>query len=360
LNIRIVPSCVYDGQENAVPAVLYSRFVADNLRARLLRQAHFTGTMRSFFRERGYVEVDTPTLSPFLIPEPSIEVFQTSFHSASGRELPLWLIPSPELWMKRLLAAGSGNIFQISRSFRNGDFGGPIHNPEFRLLECYTMNAGYLDSIPVVEDLFSRLLRDQTPGLARDSLSPPFRRLTMEDAFRRHAGIELAECLDARSMREAGIRAGAAMPPDPTWEEAFHIAFLTLVEPFLPRDRPLVLTDYPALVPTTARRRPGTPWCERWELYVDGVEIANCYTEETDPRALRTLIEEEGARKMSSRVTHTVDTGLAEIFPPGFPACSGVALGVDRLEMVFQGEKELGGVIFFSLSSILPPQSETG
>ena len=340
--------------------MLYSPFVADNLRARLFRQAQFTRTVRSFFQERGYLEVDTPTLSPFLIPEPSIEVFQTSFHSAGGGERPLWLIPSPELWMKRLLAAGSGNIFQISRSFRNGDFGGPLHNPEFRLLECYTMNAGYLDSIPIIEDLFSRLLQDQPRGPARDRLTPPFTRLTMDGAFRRHAGIELAGCVDARSMREAGIRAGAAMPPDPTWEEAFHIAFLTLVEPCLPRERPLVLTDYPVLVPTTARRRPGTPWCERWELYVDGVEIANCYTEETDPQALRKLLEEEGTRKMSSRVTHAVDAGLAGLFPPGFPACSGVALGVDRLEMVFQGEKTLGGVILFPLSSILPPQSETG
>jgi lysyl-tRNA synthetase class 2 len=363
LNIRIVPSCVYDGEKTAGvrrDPMLYSPFVADNLRARLQRQAQFIRTLRAFFEERGYLEVDTPTLSPVLIPEPSIEVFQTSFRPARGGEIPLWLIPSPELWMKRLLAAGSGNIFQVSRCFRNGDFGGPHHNPEFRLLECYTIDAGSLDSIPLIEGLFSRLVLQAPPGPHLERLAPPFSRLTMEEAFRHYAGIELAKCRDARAMKEAGIRSGAAMPPDPTWEEAFHIAFLTLVEPHLPRARPLVLTDYPSLIPTTARARQGTPWCERWELYVDGVEIANCYTEETDPRALRTLLEEEARRKMSSRVLHRIDYELADLFPTGFPVCSGVALGVDRLEMVLRGENSLEGVILFPFSAIMRPQSETG
>ena len=334
--------------------------MVEDLRARLERQGWFTRAVRAFFQDNGYLEVETPVLAPFLIPEPAIEVFETSFHAAGGRDIPLWLIPSPELWMKRLLAAGSGNIFQISRSFRNGDFGGPHHNPEFRLLECYTLDAGYLESIPVIEGLFSRLLSGVPEGPVRQGLTPPFARLTMEEAFRSLAGIELASCVDAQAMKEAGISHGAAMPARPTWEEAFHIAFLTLVEPFLPRTRPLVLTDYPALVPTTARRRPGTPWCERWELYVDGVEIANCYTEETDPVALRALLEEEQERKRSSRVVPRVDRALAEIFPPGFPRCTGVALGVDRMEMVFRGEKTLEGVILFPFSAILPPQSETG
>jgi elongation factor P--(R)-beta-lysine ligase len=338
--------------------VLYSPSVADDLRARLQRQAQFTRRVRSFFQDHGYLEVDTPSLSPFLIPEPSIEVFQTSFHSARDGEIPLWLIPSPELWMKRLLAAGSGNIFQISRSFRNGDFGGPHHNPEFRLLECYTVNAGYLDSIPVIEALFSRLLPEAPAGPVRQRLAPPFARLTMEEAFRQCGGIELAGCVDARTMREAGMAHGAAMPPDPTWEEAFHIAFLTLVEPYLPRAKPLVLTDYPSLIPTTARRRAATPWSERWELYVDGIEIANCYTEETDPIVLGELLQQEGIRKMSSKVTHRIDHEQAGVFARGFPKCSGVALGVDRMEMVFRGENTLEGVILFPFSAMMRPQSE--
>ena len=143
------------------------------------------------------------------------------------------------------------------------------------------------------------------------------------------------------------------MPRDPTWEEAFHILFLTVVEPDLPRTKPLVLLDYPRQVPTTARQNAGTPWSQRWELYVDGVEIANAYTEETDPDLLGALIAHEEERKKGCRVPHEPDRGIARIFPPGFPECSGVALGLDRLDMVFHGEKSLEGVILFPFSATL-------
>jgi elongation factor P--(R)-beta-lysine ligase len=324
----------------------------NSLRESLLRSARFAESLRGYFVERGYAEVQTPTLSPFLIPEPAIEVFRTDFYDRAGAAVPLWLIPSPEVWMKRLLAQGSGNIFQVSRSFRNGDVGSDIHNPEFRLLEWYTMNAGYRDSIAITEGLFSRLLSSGGP-LAHPRLAPPFQRVTMEEAFRGLAGIDLAACLELEAMREAGRAKGLSMPADLTWEQAFHIVFLSLVEPGMPRDRPVVLMDYPWQIPTTARRLAGTPWAERWELYVDGVEIANCYTEETDPVALEELLREEESRKGSCRVQHRVDHGLANVFGTGFPACSGAALGVDRLQMVFEGKKSLEGVILFPFSAIL-------
>ncbi len=327
------------------------------LRTRIMRHARFLREVRAYLEGSGYAEVDTPALSPFLIPEPAIEVFRTDYLPLRGPARPMWLIPSPELWMKRLLAAGSGDIFQLSKSFRNGDFGSPLHNPEFNLLEWYTLHADCMASIPVTEGLFAHLLARAPGGPPRRELEPPFIRMTMEDAFARFAGIELARCGDARTMRSEGQRAGAAMPPSPTWEEAFHIAFLTLVEPRLPRERPLVLLDYPALVPTTARARQGTPWAERWELFIDGVEVANCYTEETDPAALSALLRHEEQRKEGCRVAHAVDRGLAGVFPPDFPVCSGVALGLDRLEMVFNGEKSIEGVILFPFSAILEGQS---
>jgi elongation factor P--(R)-beta-lysine ligase len=337
--------------------LLYSTAMEPTLRQRLSRHAGFVRAIRSFFDDRGYVEADTPTLAPFLIPEPAIEVFATELLEAHGRKRPLWLIPSPELWMKRLLAAGSGSIYQVSRSFRNGDTGSPHHSPEFRLLEWYTVGADYRDSIAVTEDLFSHLLSHARRGPDLERLSPPFHRITMAEAFQLHAGIRLEECQEPAAMREAGLRAGIPMPRRPTWEEAFHIAFLTAVEPALPRDRPVVITDYPRHIPTTARALAGTPWSERWELYVDGVEVANCYTEETDPAALAALVGEEAERKKECRVQHAADPGLAGLFPPGFPTCSGVALGVDRLEMAFMGEKTLEGVIFFPISAILDGQS---
>jgi len=180
----------------------------------------------------------------------------------------------------------------------------------------------------------------------------------MEEAFRDLAKIDLVRCQDARSLSAEAARRGIALEGSATWEQAFHILFLTLVEPRLPRDRPLVLLDYPALVPTTARRKAGTPWAERWELFVDGVEIANVYTEETDSAALASLIWEERARRKDCRTSHKVDEGFAAVFPAGFPVCTGAALGMDRLQMVFGGEKSLEGVILFPFSAILGGQSE--
>ena len=340
--------------------LLYSRPMSSRLREELDAHALFSAGIRSFFSGRGYIEVDTPTLAPFLIPEPSIEVFKTELISDRGAPRPLWLIPSPELWMKRLLARGSGNIFQVSRAFRNGDFGSPVHNPEFRILEWYTMGSRSDDAIADTEALFSHLLSRDLCRVDPRRLEPPFTRMSMAEAFDRHAGISLVDCADEAGIRRAARGLGLAAAEDTTGEQAFHLVFLDLVEPRLPRDRPLVLTDYPALVPTTARRRPGTPWSERWELYVDGVAIANCYTEETDPADLKILLESEEARKATARVPHPADLALADAFPTGFPDCTGTALGVDRLEMVFAGEKSLEGVINFPFSAILRRQSDTG
>ncbi len=299
--------------------------------------------------------METPSLCPALIPEAAIEVFRTELYSGSGSSRELFLAPSPELWMKRLIASGSGDIFQIARSYRNADTGSPIHNPEFRLLEWYSVGASYADCIGTTEELFAHLADRGAVRLAARELSPPFRRMSMEEAFRTYTDIDLAACGLPRDLVREGERLGLMMPSDPTWEEAFHVVFLSLVEPMLPRDRPLVLLDYPALIPTTARRVKGTPFAERWELYVKGIEIANCYTEETDPAEIRSFLRSEEARKRESRVPHPVDRGFAGLFEKGFPPCAGVALGLDRLEMVLSGETSLEGVILFPFSSIVEP-----
>lgn len=328
-----------------------------DLRSRLERSDRFVREIRAFFTDRGHVEVDTPCLSPFLIPEPAIEAFRTVFHPAAGGVVELYLAPSPELWMKRLLAAGSGSIFQVAKSFRDGDLGGPLHHPEFRLLEWYTVGATHLDQIATTEELLARLLASDPDAPRAERLGPPFRVMSMPEAFRELAGVDLAACADVRDMIRAARRVGADAREDWSWEQAFHGAFLAAVEPRLPRDRPLVLADWPAAVPTTARRRPGTPWAERWELYLDGIEIANCYTEETDPAAVARFLADESARLRAAvrerpdRPAPRVDEGYGRLFDDGFPDCAGVALGVDRLEMAFRGERTLEGVINFPLSA---------
>ena len=138
LDIRMVPPRVYDGHFNGTSGSTFCYTPPPwnpTCAAGEPAQAPDSAIRSGPLRDAGYAEVDTPILSPFLVPEPAIEVFQAEYLPPKGAARPMWLAPSPELWMKRLMAAGAGDIFQISRSFRNGEYGGPHHNPEFHLLE---------------------------------------------------------------------------------------------------------------------------------------------------------------------------------------------------------------------------------
>jgi lysyl-tRNA synthetase class 2 len=306
-----------------------------------------------FFAERDYLEVDTPLLSPALIPEPSIEVFRTSLESPYRPPRPLFLIPSPEIWMKKLIAGGSGDIFQLCKAFRNWEQEGTVHSGEFTILEWYTMNADYKDSMEITDE-FLREMSDLTPDSARKkSVSGPCRRMSMEEACGELAGFDLAACSDRQGMSEAARRLGISYAADDTWEILFNRVFLSLVEPKLPADRPLILYDYPAGIPSLSRRIPGSPWSERWELYIGGIECANCFTEETDPERVESYFRGAAEEKRHAVVPHPADEEFLRLFRSSFPPCSGVALGFDRLLMAISGVPAIGGVIFFPLSDIL-------
>ena len=310
-------------------------------------RAQLLSELRGFFSARGYLEVDTPQLSPALIPEAMIASFATRFESPYQGERELFLVPSPEVWMKRLLAAGSGDIFQISHCFRNAEQLGRIHNPEFTMLEWYTVGANYMGSADLTDELLGLLTTpDSPPGLR-----PPCRRMSMAEAFEEIAGIDLlAAAGDIDLLRVEARRIGVDDSEMTEWEELFNSIFVKLVEPELPQDRPLILYDYPARIPTLARRESESPWCERWELYMNGIEVANCFTEETDPQRIAGYysVEARTARAPGA----PPDEKFREIFGGEFPASSGVALGVDRLLMSLLGVRDIRGVIFFPFIDI--------
>lgn len=312
------------------------------------KRAQTIQTIRAFFVEREYLEVDTPTLSTALIPESVIMPFRTAFDDPYQGARDLYLLPSPELWMKRILAQHPTNLFQVGRCFRNSEQVGRIHNPEFTMLEWYSVGADYLNSADLTDELLATLTSADT----NRALNPPARRMSMEEAFAEIAAIDLAACDEIGRLRDEVERAGLEMDRSSAWEELFNALFLQLVEPSLPRDRPLVLYDYPARIPTLAKSIPGTPWCERWELYLDGVEVANCFSEETDPLRVAEFFRLEEAKIRSRGTGAPSDRQFPELFGHGFPECSGVALGVDRLLMLLLGRHDIGGVIFFPFLGI--------
>jgi len=297
---------------------------------------------RQFFLSRGYLETDTPALAPALIPESCLEVFATEYRHPSAPPKTLYLIPSPEIWMKQVIAHTGKSVFQICKSFRNAESVSRIHNPEFTMLEYYGVGLTRKDNISLTEALFDALADSSTPESAR----PPFRVMTMREAFHAFAKLDLDTCTDAPSMRAACRERGLLCPADASWEDAFNILFLSMVEPALPQDRPLVLDEYPSGIECLAADIPGTAYKERWELYVQGIEIANCFTEMADPEAVQRYFKSQQDRKRNALVPHAVDVRYPELFAH-FPPCSGVAVGFDRLVMVLLGKRSIKDVMIF-------------
>ena len=316
-------------------------------RAGIIRQ------VRSFFDGRNYLETDTPLLAPNLIPESCLEVFETYRIPPAGSraaEKPYWLIPSPEIWMKRLIAEHAANMYQICKCFRNGESSGRFHSPEFTMLEYYTMEADYLESLRLTEELFSFLLKDVN---AHNDLLPPFSRLSVEEAFRRWAGVDLYGASSSPgAMEEEARRLGLAPSPGLSVQELYDIIFIHSVEPRLKEEGAIALMDYPAFIPCLAKKSRDGKTVERWELYVRGIELANCYTEETDAAEVRRFFKsEKAAKEKAALVRHSVDDDFWKIFGPGkrFPPCSGVAMGLDRLIMVMCGRNTLDGILPFPM-----------
>ncbi|MDR0475378.1 MAG: LysR family transcriptional regulator [Treponema sp.] len=324
----------------------------------LLERAKIIRLVRSFFDKKNYLETDTPLLSPDLIPESCLEVFETlrlQPHGSKKEAQRYWLIPSPEIWMKKLIARHRASLYQICKCFRNGESSGRFHSPEFTMLEYYTMNADYLDSLKITEDMFGFLI-SQLSGKdnSLSELTPPFERISMEEAFERWAGFSLFEAAENKTKLESEARRlGLDPPPGLQTPELYDLIFIHAVEPNISRSRPVVLTDYPNFVPCLAKKHKSGRTFERWELYVRGIELANCFTEETDADEVRRFFESEKKMKEKSAIVrHNTDGDYWKVFKEGggFPSCSGVALGLDRLIMALLGRSSIDMVLPFPLS----------
>ena len=309
-------------------------------------RARLLSAVRRFFGSKNHLEVETPVLAPVRIPESHIGVFTTG---------DLCLVPSPEVWMKRLLAAGFPSCFQITKSFRNGEQTGRHHNPEFTMLEWYTLGAGYMDSLELTKELLLALGFDGTslPDSGAAAVMP------VREAFLRYTGIDLQQCGTIADFQAAGRAAGYDLDRG-TWEEYFHTIFLLYIEPRLEEFPLLFLYDYPVQIPCLAKKKAGTPCRERWELYIWGIEIANCFTEETDPEAAAEFMREEiAAMERDDGEDGDNEEGLPAVpfdadlpeISGRMPPCSGAALGIDRLLMILTGAESIGEVLLFPAAS---------
>jgi lysyl-tRNA synthetase class 2 len=280
--------------------------------------------IRLFFEKKGYLEVETPVL----ISTPPPELHIDAIPAGNG-----YLQTSPELLMKRILASGYERIYQIARSFRNGERG-PLHLPEFTLLEWYRVGIGYRELMQECEDLLLQLSLEfgdgdylQYRGM-KIQIDPPWERISVHDAFRRFSSWTPEDALEADCFDEVMVRD---------------------LEPRLGMVQPTFLYDYPTPLAALARRKSSDPRiAERFELYVGGVELANGFSELIDPKEQKERFhDEEQRRRKVGKPGYPWPHKFLEMLEH-LPPCAGIALGVDRLAMIFSDAGEIDDVVSFT------------
>ncbi len=307
----------------------------------LKRRAQLLAIVRDFFATRHVQEVETPVLSTAAVSDCQIESLTTRI---TGRNEAFFLHTSPEFAMKRLLAAGSGDIFQICKVFRDAEHG-RWHNPEFTLIEWYRL--GFDDSalMTEVEALVTALLYPQP-------LKRGAERLTYADALYRYAGVDTHRASDLDLTQAAvqhGIVCNAALDRD----AKLDLLMALVVGPKLGRERPCFIYDYPASQASLARIKPGFPAvAARFELYIDGLELANGFHElgQADEQRAR-FSRDLATRRVRGQVEPPLDEELLAALAAGLPECAGVALGFDRLVAISTGAKSLREAMAFSLAA---------
>jgi lysyl-tRNA synthetase class 2 len=320
--------------------------VRDGLSDRLptLRlRADLVAATRSFFGDRGFLEVETPSR----VVCPGLEPHLRAFPAGGDR----WLITSPELHLKRLVAAGADKVVEFARAFRD-DESGPWHRPEFTMLEWYRANAK-LDALETdCEELVAALtaIPGARSAVGECSLAGPFERTTVRDALMSRTGIDYTELGSRDAMAEAVSARGHGVAPDDDWDDVFFRVWIAEVEAHLGRERPVLVHDYPASQAALARTR-REPWgevAERFELYVAGIEIANAFHELTDPVEQRRRHEaDREARRRAGAPVYPLDEEFLATLEAGMPPTSGIALGLDRLIALLLGASSLDEVCPF-------------
>lgn len=305
----------------------------------LAPRARALESTRAFFTSRGYLEVQTP----IAVPSPGLDFHLDAFEvvptGVRGASSPAkrFLSTSPEYQMKRLLSAGHGRIFQLTRAFRAGE-AGERHNPEFTILEFYRPNAGIEAVIRDTEQLVARITGGAVTIDERArtiDLSPPFARMTLLDAFERFAGTSADETLRLADRDEDAFFEKLAFEVEPRLAELDHAVFVT---------------DYPASQASLARRKPADPrLAERFELYVAGVELCNGFGELTDAVEQRARFERDQAlRAARGKPVYPIDDRFLDALAVGMPDCAGNAIGFDRLVALACGSRAIADVIAFT------------
>ncbi|RDE97064.1 elongation factor P--(R)-beta-lysine ligase [Aggregatibacter kilianii] len=307
----------------------------------LLTRAKLLAEIRRFFTDRGLLEVETPVLSEFGVTDVHLATFSTEFISPFGEQSKtLWLSTSPEYHMKRLLAAGSGPIFQIGKVFRNEEAGNR-HNPEFTMLEWYRPHFDMYRLINEVDDLLQQILE-----------CPPAESMSYQFAFQQYVGLDPLSA-DLSELAEKAKKHQLIGAENENRDTLLQFLFSTVVEPQIGQEAPVVVYHFPASQAALAQiSSEDLRVAERFEFYYKGLELANGFHELSDAREqLRRFQQDNLQREKMGLPVRAIDTRLLAALQAGIPNCSGVALGVDRLLMIAMGTESIKDVISFAIDN---------
>src|SRR3989339_810428 len=287
--------------------------------------------VHEFMEKHNYLKVDLPVLSPFLIPESYLEIFETEFNYFNKKEK-LYLTPSPELFLKRLLVGGIGNCYYLGRAYRNCEPNSDWHSPEFTMLEFYKVGINYLE---MAEEVLKMLQFVNKKCRGNDTmLFDRWEKYSVSEAFEKFSGIKkeklFNEKLFFKKAKDKGYNVNKT-----TYEDIFSQILATEIEPKLGvNGYPTLLYDYPKQMASLAKLNNDGLTAQRCEFYIDGLEVGGFCTELND-------YKEQEKRFFSQMVSHSIDKGFIEALKYGLPNCTGAGIGFERLVMTLTNVKSI-------------------
>ncbi|MBU1132087.1 EF-P lysine aminoacylase GenX [Patescibacteria group bacterium] len=315
--------------------------------------------VREFFWKENFTEVETPLIVNVPGQEPNIVPMKINIHNEKIVEFSGFLHTSPEYAMKKMLAAGFENIFYLGKCFRDRESFGGSHNPEFTMMEWYRVGKNYVDIMNDAENLF-HFIAEKTEGhngidkINLAKIKKQWQRKTMKSLWHEFLQINLDDFLTQEKMFELCVGKKYNVSKEESYEELFYRIFLNEIESKLGIDVPLIVHEYPAQMASLAKLlEKDSRYAERFEVYFNGLELANAFSELTDADEQESrLREERNFREKTGKDVYDIDQEFIGALRAGMPESAGIALGIDRMAMLFTGCQEIDNVITLPMSKL--------
>lgn len=333
------------------------RELKDNPRLKNIYETRLTITrlVREWFWAQDFVEAETPVAVRYASQEPYLSPFPVTVTNPEGKEFDMYLHSSPEYALKKLLAAGFSKVFELCKCFRNNENFGGIHNPEFTMLEWYRSPGTYHDFMNDLENLFKFVAEKLKVTTVKYNgkeilVCTDWERLSMKEVWQKYLNVNLDEYLTLEVITILARANGHEISGDFAYEDIFYKIFLNDIEPHLGLDKPIFIYDYPTILTSLSQASKNDPrYSERAECYIGGLELCNGFGELTDAKMQSENLERDRAlRHTLGKPTWPVDPDFIAALESGITPTSGIALGVDRMVLLFTGANDINEVIFDS------------